>query len=367
MDVPFNSLLDPDAEARQELLAGLSRVVERGWYLSGPEVEGFEHEFAAWLGLESGRVIGVGNGTDALELAIAALDLPPGARVVTVANAGGYATTAIRLRGLEPLYIDVQPGNGLVDPGTLADALDRQPSAVIVTHLYGCPVDFESVIRPIRERGIPLIEDCAQAHGARTIGGPVGTLGSLAAFSFYPTKNLGALGDAGAVVSGDHALADRVRSLARYGWRRDKYHVEDSGGRNSRMDELQAAALRSRLPRLADANQRRAGVATAYRNALDNPAIVLDDTVDGDVHHLFPIRCESRDRLADWLSRHGIGSAVHYPVPDHLQPAWQAADATPALPVTESRAGMLLSLPCHPLLSDQDIDHVIRICNRFRS
>lgn len=365
MDVPFNRLTEPDAQTRLALVARLSAVVERGWYLSGPEVEGFEREFSAWLGLAADRVIGVGNGTDALELALAALQLPAGAEVLTVANAGGYASTALRLRGLVPRYVDVDETSGRIDPASLQAALDHAPAAVVLTHLYGRPVDVDTVLRPVVERGIPVIEDCAQAHGARTVAGPVGTLGTLATFSFYPTKNLGALGDAGAVATSDATLADRVRRLAQYGWH-DKYRVGTAGGRNSRMDELQAAVLRLRLPALEAANRRRGEIAARYRAGLANPLVEPDAAVDGEVNHLFTVRCTTRDALAGWLRQNGVGSAVHYPVPDHRQPAWADDFRGLALPVTERRAERLLSLPCHPLLSDQDIDHVIRTCNDFR-
>jgi dTDP-4-amino-4,6-dideoxygalactose transaminase len=232
---------------RAELDAAIARVNDRGHYILGPEVEAFEREFAAYCG--AAACVAVGNGTDALELALRALGVGAGDEVATVGNAGGYATTAIRAAGATPVYVDVDDATLGIDCHSLADRITPGTRAIVVTHLYGRMADVEALVRIAREREIPLIEDCAQAHGAARAGRKAGTFGVLGCYSFYPSKNLGALGDAGALVTGDTALAARVAELRTYGWR-GKYRVAASGGMNSRMDEVQAAVLRVKLPRL---------------------------------------------------------------------------------------------------------------------
>ena len=349
-----------------DLLACMQRVVDRGWFVLGPEVRGFEQAFAAVAGAE--HVVGVGNGTDALILALRALDVRPGQRVVTVANAGGYSTTALKALNAEPVYVDVEDQSLLMDPQALSRALaDGSVVAVIVTHLYGRMAQMSALSALCREAGVPLIEDCAQAHGAVQAGRPAGAWGALACFSFYPTKNLGALGDGGAVVTSDDQLAGRLRALRQYGWGH-KYEVELAGGCNSRLDELQAAVLVAKLPQLGVANERRRAVARQYQAGLAGlplqcpPAAGLDDVV-----HLYAVRTPQRAALQAHLQRLGIDSEVHYPVPDHRQSVW-ADRPSPALPTTEAACGQVLSLPCHPGLDASQVQRVIdAVCGFFEA
>lgn len=339
------------------------RVIAGGWYVLGPELDGFEREFAAYCGLA--HAIGVASGSDALELALRALGLGPGAVVVTVANAGFYATAAILAVGATPRYVDVAAETGLLDPAALGPLLAAGPvAALIVPHLYGRLAPMAEILALCRPRRVAVIEDCAQAHGAQRDGRRAGAFGAVGCFSFYPTKNLGALGDGGALVTDDPALAGRLRALRQYGWG-DKYHVELPGGRNSRLDEMQAAFLRVGLPALDGWNRRRRAIADRYRAGLRHPRVVCPPPGGADdVAHLFVLRCAGRDALAAHLAARGIGCAVHYPVPDHRQPGWRAAGAG-TLPVTERRAAEILSLPCYPELEDDEVAAVIDAVNAW--
>lgn len=362
--VPFNDL---GRAARQEhdAIAGvLARVARSGWYVLGEELRRFEAAFAAYVGVA--HAVGVGNGTDAIELALRALRIGPGSEVVTVANAGMYATTAIRRTGARPVYADVAVPSMNLDVHALEAALTPSTAAVIVTHLYGRLADAEAIASVCAARGVPLVEDCAQAHGARRGGRMAGAFGTLACFSFYPTKNLGALGDAGAVLTGDGALAARLRALRQYGWG-DKYEVREPGGVNSRLDEVQAAVLAHRLAALDARNARRRAIARRYATSLRHPAIAVPAAGgDDDVVHLYVVRCAQRDALRAHLAACGIGSDVHYPVPDHLQPAYPLSPP-PRLPVTERLAREVLSLPCFPELDDAEVDGVIDACHAWRA
>lgn len=328
-------------------------VVAGGWYILGPAVRSFEAEFAGYCGV--GHAIGVGNGTDALEIALRGLEVGPGDRVATVANAGGYATTAILATGAEPLYVDVEPGTMVMDARALAAAVPR-PRAVVVTHLYGRMADMPAILAAAG--GAPVIEDCAQAHGARLGGRHAGSWGSVGCFSFYPTKNLGALGDGGAVTTNDTELARRMRALRQYGWAA-KYRAEFPG-RNSRLDEIQAAVLRVKLPYLDRWNERRLGIAALYRNLL--AGLPLEPpSADGPeyVAHLYVIRTPAREALREKLAGTGIGTDVHYPVPDHRQEAARGKPwAEVCLPVTERCAAEVLTLPCFPELSEEEVRRV---------
>jgi dTDP-4-amino-4,6-dideoxygalactose transaminase len=286
--------------------------------------------------------------------------------VLTVANAGGYATTAIRATGATPAYVDVDADLLGMDPAPLAHAITPRTRAIVVTHLYGRLAHIDAIARLAQERDVPLIEDCAQAHGASLDGRKAGTFGAVGCYSFYPTKNLGALGDAGALVTSDPALAARIAELRTYGWR-SKYRVATPGGMNSRMDELQAAVLRVKLPHLDAWNARRREIALRYAAAIENPLIELPPTLPGsdDVVHLYVVRTEQRDALRAHLGAVGIATDVHYPVPDHRQPGW--ADAKPPrLPHTERACDEVLTLPCYPELKEAEIAAVAAACNAWQ-
>jgi aminotransferase EvaB len=356
--VPFNDLGRGTAGLRAELLDAVTRVLDSGWYVLGPEHDAFEAELADYLGAPT--VVGVANGTDALQLAMLALGVTPGAAVLTAANAGGYASTAARSIGARPVYADVDASSLLLTPATLDEALRGMtvpPAAVVVTHLYGMAADMPAIVAWAAARGIPLIEDCAQSLGAVVGDRRAGTFGDAATISFYPTKNLGALGDGGAVVTRDPATADRIRSLRQYGWA-SKYRATTPGGRNSRLDELQAAILRVRLRGLDALNARRREIHTRYAAALALPGVRLVHAAsDAYVAHLAVLDADDRDDLRARLNEAGIGTDVHYPLPDHLQPIADA-ELRPALPVTERAAQRVLSIPLFPELTEAEIDAV---------
>ena len=363
MDVPFNDLARRPAPED-----AIRRVLRRGWYLLGPETDAFERDFAVWCG--SAACVSVATGTDALELALRAAGIGPGDEVATVANAGLYSTCAIRATGAVPLYVDVDPADGLLDPAALSAAIGPATRAIVVTHLYGRMAPVAAVVEFARARNLPVIEDCAQSHGAATGGRKAGTWGIAGCFSFYPTKNLGACGDAGAVVTSDAAFAGRVRSLRQYGWTA-KYDSALPGGRNSRMDELQAAILRDRLPLLDAGNRRRREIACRYTAALAPRAELLCPPTDGGdawVAHLYVLRSAFRDRLREWLAVRGIRTDIHYPIPDPDQASQQGLPCRchpPDLPVTRRLAREVLSLPCFPELRDDEIEAVIAAVSDF--
>ncbi|TWO67930.1 DegT/DnrJ/EryC1/StrS family aminotransferase [Caenimonas sedimenti] len=347
--------------------ATLQRVLQRNWFVLGEEVREFEREFAAWCGVA--HCVTVANGTDALELALRALDVQPGGEVLCAANAGFYASAAALAMGAVPGYVDVDDGTLTLSPAALRQALAARPSkpaAVVATHLYGQLADVEGIAAVCAEAGVPWIEDCAQAHGAERGGRKAGSFAPLACFSFYPTKNLGALGDGGAVTSPDARLADRVRALRQYGWSA-KYHVSERGGRNSRLDELQAAVLRLKLGHLERQNAERRAIARRYSEAFEGLALRLPVSCGADnAVHLYVVRTAQRETLRAHLLARGVASDVHYPVPDHQQAVLAASRAGVRLPVTEAACASVLSLPCFPGMREEEVDTVIAAVRAFR-
>lgn len=355
--VPFFSMAA--ANAGVDLLGATQRVLDSHWYVLGREVAAFEREFADFVGVA--RCVSLGNGTDALELGLRALGVGPADRVLLAANAGFYGSTAVRLIGAIPVYVDIDPASYTISVDALASALasaPQPPSAIIATHLYGRMADIEAICEVAARHGVPVLEDCAQSHGASRGGRQCGSFGALAAFSFYPTKNLGALGDGGAVVTDDHALADRVACLRQYGWSA-KYHVSEPFGRNSRLDELQAALLREKLPHLGRWNAQRREVAKRYNDAFADLGLACPASLGEDyVAHLYVVRVPDRDAFRAALTAKGIATDVHYPVPDHLQGAY-AGDPGAALPATAAACATVVSLPCYPGIPDADVERVI--------
>lgn len=359
--VPFGDLQRSHQALQAELLAAAERVIASGWYILGAEVAGFEREFATLCGVE--HCVGVASGAEALYLALAAAGVGPGDEVITVANACMYDVAAILQAGARPVLVEIDPVTQTMDPAALAAAITPRTKAVIPVHLFGRLADMAAIMAVAEQYGLTVIEDAAQAHGAwrldaGTAPRMAGQWGHLAAFSFYPSKNLGALGDGGAVVTNNPELAERLRRLRMYGWER-KYYTTEAGGRNSRLDELQAALLRVKLPRLAAANAARRERASWYTAALADLPVGLPVDEPGHVYHLYVITLAdraTRDRLREHLLAHGIGCDVHYPAPTHLQPAY--ADLgyhSGSLPVTEDLAGRILSLPMYPELSYDDV------------
>jgi dTDP-4-amino-4,6-dideoxygalactose transaminase len=359
---------DPKAAyhaAQADIDAAMRRVMASGHYILGPELEAFEREFAAWLG--AAGVVGVANGTDAIELALLAAGLGPGDKVVTVANTVTATVSAIVAAGARPVFTDIEPDTMLMDVAALEATLDklRDPriKAVVPVHLYGQAADMPRLAAVAARHNLAVIEDCAQAHGSLVGGRKAGTWGQLASFSYYPTKNLGAFGDAGAVAGRDPVLLEKVRLLRQYGWR--KRYVSDQHGRNSRLDELQAAILRVRLARLDQENARRGEIAALYLSGLSGTPLRLPVVAEGRTHtwHQFVVRTSRREELQAHLAKRDILCGVLYPVPIHRQPAYH--DAALSLPHTEQACGEVLSLPLHPGLTDDDVARVIREVKSF--
>jgi dTDP-4-amino-4,6-dideoxygalactose transaminase len=357
--VAINDLRRHAAALRHIVNPAVERVIDRGYYVLGPECAAFEQEFALYCGV--GHCVGVANGTDALELSFRALGLGEGSRVATVANAGLYTVTALRAIGAVPIFVDVDPITQLMDLRILAGMSGFD--AIVVTHLFGRLHDMDELMRIAARASVPVIEDCAQAHGASRNGRRAGSFGSVASFSFYPTKNLGAAGDGGGILTNDPAIAERARILRQYGWDK-KYHSVVAGGRNSRLDELQAAILRVKLPLLDQWNERRREIASQYSRRIVNPRIICPSVPeDGYVAHLYVATCDDREGLRQHLHESGIVTDVHYPVPDHFQPSLANAGPWPTLPVTEKLARQNVTLPCYPELRDDEVDRVINSIN----
>jgi len=349
-----------------EIDAAIARVLNSGRYILGEEVEAFEREFAAWLGVA--HAVGVANGTDAIELALRAAGIREGDKVATVSHTAVATVAAIRRCGALPVFVDVDADDYTMSPSSLEAALDLVPDikAVVVVHLYGQMADMPRILDVARARDLVVIEDCAQAHGAALNDRKAGTWGDFGCFSFYPTKNLGALGDGGAVVTDNAAAAERLSALRQYGW--DEMRSSQLEGVNSRLDELQAAVLRVRLRGLDDDNARRRQIAAAYQTGLAGVANVgLPASRAGydHVYHQFVIRCRRRAALMDTLKREGIGCAIHYPKPAHQQPAYHDARFAPVpLPHTEILVEEILSLPMFPELRERDVERVVALIMR---
>lgn len=349
---------------RADLGAAVDRVLRSGWFVLGPEVRAFEEEFATYCG--TAHCVSLANGTDALELALRALGIGPGKTVLTVANAGMYGTAAILATGATPTYAEIHPDTLLMDVADLQRTLDRQPvDAVIVTHLYGLLADVEEIARLAHARSIPVIEDCAQAHGAARDGRKAGSFGDMGCFSFYPTKNLGALGDGGAITADRADLAETVRQLRQYGWSR-KYHASLAGGCNSRLDEMQAAVLRVMLPLLDGWNARRREIAARYTRGIRHPEVAVPLLrTEEYVAHLYVIRTARRDSLKQHLAQAGIPGDIHYPVPDYAQDACRTLFGGMSMPATAQACAEVLTLPCFPEMSDSEADRVIERINSW--
>lgn len=347
-----------------ELLQAVRDVIQRGWLVLGPKVNEFEQRFASYLSVS--HCATVGNGTDALELGLRALEILPGERVATVANAGMYTTTALLAIGAKPFYMDVDPDSCNVTVAEVVRAIDAGVRAVVVTHLYGRAVsDVDEIASICAKRNVPLIEDCAQAHGAQVKGKRLGSFGDLGCFSFYPTKNLGALGDGGAVVTNQEEIYGRVTALRQYGWT-EKYKVGITGGRNSRLDELQASVLLAFLPKLDIWNKRRREIATYFSQEICHPHVINAPSGETEyVAHLYVVRTNHRAQLQEYLKSKGISSDVHYPIPDYCQSVFGNTYSSLFLPNTERVSKQVLTLPCYPEMSDEDVMRVVEAVNSW--
>ncbi len=365
--IPIASASAQYATIKEEIDAAVRRVMESGWFILGDEVRAFEEAFAAYC--ETRFAIGVGNGTDALMLALKVLDIGPGDEVITVPMTAAFGAFAITMNGATPVFVDIDAATGNMDTTLLEAAITPRTKAIMPVHLYGQAADLGAIMAIAERHGIPVVEDAAQAHGALYDGKRVGSIGLLGGFSFYPSKNLGAAGDGGAVTTNDPALAERVRML-RNGGQRGKYeHIVQ--GVNSRLDELQAAVLLVKLAHLDDWNAARRRLAYRYDELLagtnlELPAERPGAPPEGHIWHLYAVRHPRRDALAAYLKERGIGTAVHYPTALHLQPAFASLGLGPgAFPVAERQAREELSLPLYPEMTNDDVDYVASAIRAF--
>jgi len=346
--LPFVDLRPADDAG--DVRAAIDRVIASGWYILGPEVEQFEAEFAS--ACSARFAVGVASGTDAIALALRALDIGTGDEVLVPAMTAPFTALGVIAAGAQPVFVDVEPRTLTIDVDACANALTEKTQAIIPVHLYGQPANMEAVRSLAAAMSLAIVEDCCQAHLATEQGVPIGLRADAAAYSFYPTKNLGCLGDGGAVTTNDASLAERLRRL-RNGGQAERYrHVEL--GVNSRLDEMQAAILRARLPRLRAWTKRRRQLAALYRRDLPSSVQTIDERDAGHVYHLFPVRMPNRDRLRAHLAHAGIETLVHYPAPLNELPAFADCRSLPC-PVAAQASRTLLSLPLHPKLADADV------------
>lgn len=358
--IPFLDLVPGEDAA--DVRTAIDRVVTRGWFVLGPELDAFEQEFAA--ATRAPHAIGVGTGTDALALALRVAGVGPGDEVITAPLSAAYSALAIMMCGARPVFADIDAARLTLDPRTAEAAITPRTKAIMPVHLYGQPADMPALVDVANRRGLVVIEDCCQAHLATCAGQPVGSFGAAAAYSFYPTKNLGALGDGGAVTTANAEMAARLRRL-RNGGQTDRYHHGEFGV-NSRLDEMQAAILRVRLPRLPAWTNERRRLAAAYRQALHGAPIVVPPEHDsGHVYHLFPVLSRERRALQAHLKTRGIETLIHYPVPIPRQPALASERPAPC-PIADHICEDVLSLPLHPGMSLQSIGEIAAAVHGYR-
>jgi dTDP-3-amino-3,4,6-trideoxy-alpha-D-glucose transaminase len=356
--VPFLSLALGDERAAVD--AAIARVLDRGWFILGPELEAFETELAAASGVS--HAVGVATGTDALALILRAMGIGAGDEVITSPLSAAYTALAIMMAGARPVFADIDRDRLTIAPAAIEAAVTPRTAAIMPVHLYGQTADMSAILALAAARNLAVIEDGAQAHLATSEGRPVGSMGAAGALSFYPTKNLGALGDAGAVITNDRALADRIKRL-RNGGQSSRYH-HDEFGVNSRLDEIQAAILRARLTRLSAQTERRRALADRYRESLAaipglSPTVTVPPLADaGHVYHLFPVLSPARERVRQAMAELGVETLVHYPVPIPRQPALASENPTQC-PIADRVCAEVFSLPLHPQLTDAIVDHVV--------
>jgi dTDP-4-amino-4,6-dideoxygalactose transaminase len=358
--LPFLDLTP--GEDHEAIRAAIDRVITRGWFVLGPELEAFEAELAAAFGVRA--AVGVGNGTDALALLLRACGVGAGDEVIVPALTAAYTGLAVVAAAARPVIVDVNPDTLTIDPAACELAITPRTRAILPVHLYGQAADMTAVAGVAAAHGLRIVEDCCQAHLATAAGLAVGTWDAGGGVSFYPTKNLGALGDGGAVITNDTAFADHVRRL-RNGGQTDRYHHAEAGV-NSRLDEVQAAVLRARLPYLAGWTARRRALAAAYRGGLPPSVTAIRERDAGHVYHLFPVRSPSRDALRAHLAAWGVETLIHYPVPLPEQRAFAPFDPQPC-PRASEAARQLVSLPLHPAMTDADVVRVTSAVRAFEA
>jgi dTDP-4-amino-4,6-dideoxygalactose transaminase len=367
--IPVFDLKDQYNAMKDEIGEAVARVLESGWFILGQEVEAFEEEFAAYCGLSHG--VGVGSGTEALHLALLACGVGVGDEVITVSHTAVATVAAIELTGARPVFVDIDPASYTIVPDQLESRITARTRAIVPVHLYGQTADLDPILEIAQRHDLTVVEDCAQAHGAEYKGRRAGSFGRLACFSFYPTKNLGAYGDGGMVVTDDRALAQKVRLLRQYGW--EKRYISSLRGLNSRLDEIQAAILRVKLRHLDEWNKARRARARLYDELLAGSGVTTPAEMGygRHVYHLYVIRCPHRayrDELKSYLAEHGVGTGVHYPVPIHLQEAYRDLGYRPGdFPVTEACADDALSLPIYPDLREDEVREISELVKDYNN
>lgn len=364
MKVPFVSFRPMERELDQELRAAFDRVYTRSWYIEGVEDEAFEKAFAAYCNV--GGCVGVGNGLDALMLALKALGIAEGDEVIVPSNTYIATALAVTYVGATPVFVEPDIRTYNIDPTKIEAAITERTKAIMPVHLYGQPCDMDPIMAVAKKYGLRIVEDCAQAHGATYKGQKIGSFGDAAGFSFYPGKNLGALGDAGATVSNDAALVEKVRALGNYGSDYKYHHIYK--GNNSRLDELQAAFLAAKLPHLDRMNENRRATAQKYLTGIQNPAVVLPYVPENvcPVWHIFAIRCNRRAELEKHLNENGIGTNKHYPIPMHLQDCYKDLGFHKGdFPIAEEISETELSIPMYYGMTDAEVQYVIETVNCF--
>ncbi|HOH91986.1 MAG TPA: DegT/DnrJ/EryC1/StrS family aminotransferase [Anaerolineaceae bacterium] len=351
---------------KNEIDAAIHKVLDSGWYILGEVTREFESNFADYIGVK--HCVGVNSGTDAISLALRALDIGAGDEVITVSLTAVATVAAIDLVGATPVLCDIDPDTRYMDASKVQGLISEKTKAILPVHLYGHPADLPALQAIAKKHNLFLIEDCAQAHGAQIDGKMIGSFGDLACFSFYPTKNLGAFGDGGAVCTNNDALADRLRWLREYGWK--ERYISYYKGMNTRLDEMQAAILNVKLKHLEHDTQKRIAIAQTYQHALAGLDLKLPSTKPGyrHVYHLYVVEANHREGLQTYLRDNGIATAIHYPQAVHQQPAYsQKIKGFHDLPVTNSLVPKILSLPMYPELSEDKQEHVIEMIRRFYS
>ncbi len=363
-NVPFGNLRLQYDSIRDEAESALQQVLDSGWFILGQQVSAFEEEFAAYVGAR--YAVGVGNGTEALQLAVMALDIGPGDEVLTVPLTACFTALAISATGATPTFVDIRPDSFNMDPEQIETRITPRTRAIMPVHLYGQSADMDPIMEIAERRGLYVIEDAAQAHGAEYKGRRLGSIGHIGCFSFYPSKNLGAYGDGGLCVTNDPALAERLR-LLRNGGQSKRYHHEMLAI-NSRLDEMQAALLRAKLRHLDEWNDARRRIAHRYDELLAHSPVTtpVEMAYGKHVYHLYVVRSPARDRLQAHLEAHGVGTQVHYPIPLHLQGCYRFLGGKRGdYPVAERAAEEILSLPIYPELTDDQVEYVAEVINRW--
>jgi dTDP-4-amino-4,6-dideoxygalactose transaminase len=364
--IKFTNFAAAPADLIEKQICAASRVIRSGWYILGPELSSFEEAWASYCG--SQHAVGVGNGMDAIEIGLRALGIRNGDEVITTSMTAFATVLSIIRAGATPVLADIDPRTALLCPQSVARCISSRTKAILLVHLYGQIANMDDWSALANQHGVMLIEDCAQAHGATWKGKHAGTWGNFGAYSFYPTKNLGALGDGGALVSDDDALSTSARAIRNYG-QSHRYHHPHIG-LNSRLDEIQAAILGVQLDHLPDFTARRRQIAERYREGMINKEVHLmarPPHSENHVHHLFVVTCAERDRLQRHLLDQGVETLIHYPIPVHMQePCMSLQRDSEGLRASEIHGGTCLSLPCHPFLSDYEVTKVIDAVNAYR-